>query len=133
MKKLLIFFLFAVMIHEVRAVVPAIAVNNMREQQEILDKKKNAIYNNGFILLNKENKIEEILENKKIPKFYLDELNSYNTIDTTIKYLRKKFKKKDVEILYIEVIPFYDRIKTFIIFDIKDKKETKIEEKKWYE
>ena len=133
MKKLLIFFLFTVMIHEVRAIVPAIAVNNLREQQEILDKKKNAIYNNGFILLNKENKIEEILENKKIPKFYLDELNSYNTIDTIIKYLRKKFKKKDVEILYIEVIPFYDRIKTFIIFDVKDKKETKIEEKKWYE
>lgn len=41
MKKILLFFclMFAIM-QETKAIVPAIAVNNMKEQQKILDKKE---------------------------------------------------------------------------------------------
>ena len=71
MKKILLFFclMFAIM-QETKAIVPAIAVNNMKkEQQKILDKKRNSIYNNGLIILNKEEKIQELLDNKKYQNF----------------------------------------------------------------
>ena len=111
MKKILLFFclMFAIM-QETKAIVPAIAVNNMKEQQKILDKKRNSIYNNGLIILNKEEKIQELLDNKKIPKFYLNNITAYRTIKDMVLYIREAYTEEIVEILYVEVIPMYDKV-----------------------
>lgn len=117
---------------EAKAIVPAIAINNMKEQREILNKKRNTIYNNGFILLNKEEKIQGLLDNKKIPKFYLNYIHSYNSIKDMILDIRKTYEEK-VEILYIEVIPMYDRVNVFIIYNLEEKQKEKIKQLEWYE
>lgn len=132
-KKILLFcFLILSIIQEAKAIVPAIAINNMKEQREILNKKRNTIYNNGFILLNKEEKIQGLLDNKKIPKFYLNYIHSYNSIKDMILDIRKTYEEK-VEILYIEVIPMYDRVNVFIIYNLEEKQKEKIKQLEWYE
>lgn len=124
MKKILLFFclMFAIM-QETKAIVPAIAVNNMKEQQKILDKKRNSIYNNGLIILNKEEKIQELLDNKKIPKFYLNNITAYRTIKDMVLYIREAYTEEIVEILYVEVIPMYDKVNVFIIYELKEKQK----------
>lgn len=132
-KKILLFcFLILSIMQEAKAIVPAIAINNMKEQREILNKKRNTIYNNGFILLNKEEKIQGLLDNKKIPKFYLNYIHSYNSIKDMILDIRKTYEEK-VEILYIEVIPMYDRVNVFIIYNLEEKQKEKIKQLEWYE
>lgn len=132
-KKILLFcFLILSIIQEAKAIVPAIAVNNMKEQREILNKKRNTIYNNGFVILNKEEKIQKLLNNKKIPKFYLNYIHSYKSIKDMIIDIRKTYEDK-VEILYIEVIPMYDRVNVFIIYNLEEKQKEKIKQLEWYE
>ncbi len=133
MKKILLFFclMFAIM-QETKAIVPAIAVNNMKEQQKILDKKRNSIYNNGLIILNKEEKIQELLDNKKIPKFYLNNITAYRTIKDMVLYIREAYTEEIVEILYVEVIPMYDKVNVFIIYELKEKQK-EIKKLEWHE
>lgn len=133
MKKILLFFclMFAIM-QETKAIVPAIAVNNMKEQQKILDKKRNSIYNNGLIILNKEEKIQELLDNKKIPKFYLNNITAYRSIKDMVLYIREAYTEEMVEILYVEVIPMYDKVNVFIIYELKEK-QREIKKLEWHE
>lgn len=126
MKKILLGILILCCFQELKAAT-AVPIIVQREKQ------RNNFSGRGFVLLNKEEKINEILENNKIPKFYLERIRFSNSVEKIIENLVERYDEKIIEILYVEIIPFYDEIKAFIVFDMSDKPKGKIEEKKWYE
>ena len=130
MKKILLGILILCCFQELKAVT---AVPVIVQRNATLEKQRNNFSGRGFVLLNKEEKINEILENNKIPKFYLETIRSSNSVEKIIENLVERYDEKIIEILYVEIIPFYDEIKAFIVFDMSDKPKEKVEEKKWYE
>ena len=60
-------------------------------------------------------------------------MESYKPVEEIIEKLIERYDEKIIEILYVEIIPFYDEIKAFIVFDMQDKPKEKIKEKKWYD
>ncbi len=130
MKKIILGILILCCFQELKA---ATAVPIIIQRNATLEKQRNNFSGRGFVLLNKEERINEILENNKIPKFYLETVKSYKPVEKIIEKLIERYDEKIIEILYVEIIPFYDEIKAFIVFDMQDKPKEKIKEKKWYE
>lgn len=130
MKKIILGILILCCFQELKA---ATAVPIIIQRNATLEKQRNNFSGRGFVLLNKEEKINEILGENKIPKFYLETVESYKPVEEIIEKLIERYDKKNIEILYVEIIPFYDEIKAFIVFDMQDKSKEKIKEKKWYE
>ena len=100
-----------------------------QEQRKIREKTYNRS-NAGFILYENKEALDKIIEDNIIPNF---EVISFGFLIDLEEKLDEIRNKKNLEIFYIEIIPFYDECKAFIIYE--KKKEEKIEVKKlnWWE
>lgn len=47
-------------------------------------------------------------------------------------YIREAYTEEIVEILYVEVIPMYDKVNVFIIYELKEKQK-EIKKLEWHE
>ena len=125
MKRIFLYLFFIVTFAYDAIANPAVAiVNQQREERERRNGNRPVA---GFILFENREKLDEIIQKNIIPNF---ETIYIRNLENKLNDIRNV---KNLKIYYIEIIPFYDECKAFIIY--KKKKEEKIEVKKlnWWE
>lgn len=125
MKRIFLYLFFIVTFTYDAIANPAVAiVNRQREERERRNGNRPVA---GFILFENREKLDEIIQKNIIPNF---ETIYIHNLENKLNDIRNI---KNLKIYYIEVIPFYDECKAFIIYE--KKKEEKIEVKKlnWWE
>lgn len=125
MKRIFLYLFFIVTFTYDAIANPAVAiVNQQRRERERRNGNRPVA---GFILFENREKLDEIIQKNIIPNF---ETIYIHNLENKLNNIRNV---KNLKIYYIEVIPFYDECKAFIIYE--KKKEEKIEVKKlnWWE
>lgn len=128
MKRIFLYLFFIVTFTYDAIANPAVAIINQQRRER--ERKNGNRPVAGFVLFENREKLDEIIQKNIIPNFEITYINDYHTLENKLNNIRNV---KNLEIFYIEIIPFYDECKAFIIYE--KKKEEKIEIKKlnWWE
>ena len=125
MKRIFLYLFFIVTFTYDAIANPAVAiVNQQREERERRNGNRPVA---GFILFENREKLDEIIQKNIIPNF---ETIYIHNLENKLNDIRNI---KNLKIYYIEVIPFYDECKAFIIYEKKKEEETKVKKLNWWE
>lgn len=86
--------------------------------------------NAGFILYENKKALDKIIENNIIPNFKVISFGFLMDLEEKLDEIRNK---KNLEIYYIEIIPFYNECKAFIIYEKNKKEEVEVKKLNWWE